>query len=89
MPNVVFLHPQILFNKLSKVISISFVAAVTYLEEMNVFVPRSNHLQLKAEGIFTCELLDCLTDGFSLDLTVDDFLKLMEDIIIIVSLSEK
>ena len=89
LPNLVFLHPQPLFNKLSEVISISFADAVTCLEEMNIVVPRNAHLQLKAEGIFTRELLDCLPDGFSLDFTADDFLKLMEDIFIIAPLPEK
>ena len=89
LPNVVFLHPQPLFNKLSEVISISFADAVTYLEQMNIVVPSNAHLQLKAEGIFTRELLDCFPDGFSLDFTADDFLKLMEDIFIIAPLPEK
>ena len=89
LPNVVFLHPQPLFNKLSEVISISFADAVTYLEEMNIVVPTNAHHQLKAEGIFTCELLDCLPDGFSLDFAADDFLKLMEDLFIIAPLPEK
>ena len=89
LPNVVFLHPQPLFNKLSEVISISFADAVTYLEEMNIVVPTNAHHQLKAEGIFTRELLDCLPDGFSLDFSADDFLKLMEDLFIIAPLPEK
>ena len=89
LPDVVFLHPQPLFNKLSEIISISFADAVTYLEEMNIVVPTNAHLQLKAEGIFTRELLNCLPDGFSPDFTADDFLKLMEDIFIIAPLPEK
>ena len=89
LPNVVFLHPQPLFNKLSEVISISFADAVTYLEEMNIVVPANAHLQLKAEGIFTRELLNCLPEGFSPDFTADDFLKLMEDILIVAPLPEK
>ena len=89
LPNVVFLHPQPLFNKLSEVISISFADAVTYLEKMNIVVPNNAHHQLKTEGIFTRELLDCLPDGFSLDFTADDFLKLMEYIFIIAPLPEK
>ena len=32
LPDVVFLHPQPLFNKLSEVVSISFADAVTQLE---------------------------------------------------------
>ena len=89
LPNVVFLHPQPLFNKLSEVISVSFADAGTYLEKMNIIVPRNAHLQLKSVGIFTRDLLDCFPDGFSLDFTADDFLKLMEDIFIVASLPEK
>ena len=86
---MVFLYPQPHFNKLSEVISISFADAVTYLEEMNIVVPRNAHLQIKTEGIFTRELLHCLPDGFSLDFMADDFLKLMEDIFIIAPLPER
>ena len=89
LPDVVFLHPQPLFNKLSEVISVSFADAVTHLEEMNIVVPANAHAQLKSEGIFTRELLDCLPDGFSLDFTADDFLKLLEYIFIIAPLPEK
>ena len=89
LPNVVFLHPQPLFNKLSEVVSISFADAVIQLEEMNIVLPINAHIQLKHEGIFTRELLDHLPDGFSPDFTADDFLKLMEDIFVIAPLPEK
>ena len=89
LPDVVFLHPQPLFNKLSEIISISFADAVTKLEEMNIILPAYTHVQLKTEGIFTRELLDCLPDGFSPDFTADHFLKLMEDIFVIAPLPEK
>ena len=89
LPNVVFLHPQPLFNKLSEVVSISFADAVIQLEEMNIVLPINAHIQLKYEGIFTRELLDHLPDGFSPDFTADDFLKLMEDIFVIAPLPEK
>ena len=89
LPDVVFLHPQPLFNKLSEIISISFADAVTQLEEMNIILPAHAHIQLKAEGVFTRDLLDCLPDGFSPDFTADDFLKLMEDIFVIAPLPEK
>ena len=89
LPDVVFLHPQPLFNKLSEIISISFADAVTQLEEMNIILPAHAHIQLKAEGVFTRDLLDCLPDGFSPDFTADDFLKLMKDIFVIAPLPEK
>ena len=89
LPDVVFLHPQPLFNKLSEIISISFTDAVTYLDELNVILSPNAHVQLKTEGIFTRVLLDSFPDRFSPDFTADDFLKLMEDIFIIASLPEK
>ena len=89
LPDVVFLHPQPLFNKLSEIIIISFTDATTYLDELNIVLPPKAHVQLKTEGIFTRDLLDRFPDGFSPDFTADDFLKLMEDIFVIASLPEK
>ena len=89
LPNVVFLHPQPLFNKLSELISISFSDAVDCLKEMNIVLPPNAHHQLKCEGTFMRELLDCLSDGFTPDFTADDFLKLMDDRFIIAPLPQK
>ena len=89
LPNVVFLHPQPLFNKLSELISISFADAVDCLKKMNIVLPANAHHQLKCEGTFKRELLDCLSDGFTPDFTADDFLKLMDDRFIIAPLPQK
>ena len=89
LPNVVFLNPQPLFNKLSELISISFADAVDCLKEMNIILPPNAHHQLKYEGTFMRELLDCLSDGFTQDFTADDFLKLMGDRFIIAPLPQK
>ena len=89
LPNIVFLHPQPLFNKLSELISISFADAVVCLKEMNIDLPSNAHHQLKCEGTFMRELLDCLSDGFTPDFTADDFLKLMDDRFIIAPLPQK
>ena len=89
LPDVVFLHPQPLFNKLSELISISFADAVAYLEEMNIILPSNAHNQLKCEGTFMRELLDCLSEGFTPDFTADDFLKLMDNRFIIAPLPQK
>ena len=90
LPDVVFLHPQPLFNKLSEIISISFTDATTYLDELNVVlrIPPNAHVQLKTEGVFTRDMLD-FPDGFSPDFTADHFLKLMDDIFIVAPLPEK
>ena len=89
LPNVVFLHPQPLFNKLSELISISFADAVAHLRKMNIVLPPNAHCQLKNEGTFKRELLDCIPDGFTSDFTADDFLLLMEDILVVARLSEE
>ena len=89
LPNVIFLHPQALFNKLSELISISLTDAVAYLEEMNIVIPPNAYNQLKYEGTFMRELLDWLSEGFTPDFTADDFLKLMDDRFIIAPLPQK
>ena len=89
LPNVVFLHPQPLFDKLSELISISFADAVDHLRKMNIILPADAHDQLKSEGTFTRDILDCLSEGFTAEFTADDFLRLMADIFIIAPLPEK
>ena len=90
LPNVVFLHPQPLFDKLSELISISFADAVDHLEEeCDIDLPPGAHKQLKNEGTFEKRLLEsCLSQGFSAEFSIDDFLKLMEDVFIIGSLPQ-
>ena len=82
--NVVFLHPQPLFDKLFELISISFADAVDYLEDKDIFLPPGAHTKLKTEGTFKRELLNSLSDGFSPLFTADDFLNLMEHVFILV-----
>ena len=89
LPNVVFLHPQPLFNKLSELISISFADTVAHLKKMNIILPPDTHHQRKSEGTFKRELLDCIPDGFTSDFTADDFLLLMEDILVVAHLPKK
>ena len=90
LPNVVFLHPQPLFDKLSELISISFADAVDHLEDNGINIPSGAHKQLKTEGIFQGELLtSVLSQGFSPEFSPDDFLKLMEDVFIIAALPEE
>ena len=56
---------------------------------MNIVLPANAHHQLKCEGTFMRELLDRLSDGFTPDITADDFLKLMDDRFIIAPLPQK
>ena len=89
LPNVVFLHPQPLFNILSDLISISFADVFNHLEENDIFIDFKQHKLLKTEGIFEERLLTKqLSKGFSKIFTANDFLKLMGHLHIIATLPE-
>ena len=89
LPNVVFLHPQPLFNILSDLISISFANVFNRLEEINIYIDFKQHKLLKTEGIFEERLLTKhLSKGFSEIFTANDFLKLMGYLHIIAALPE-
>ena len=88
LPNVAFLHPQPLFNKLSVLISISFANAVDFLEEEGIPIH-----SYSAHGTFKEDLLTSpnshLSQGFYPEFTPQDFLKLMTSLFIMASLPEK
>ena len=56
LPNVVFINPQPLFNKLSKLISISFADGVDSLNQ-SISITLGTHEKLKKKGIFSLDLL--------------------------------
>ena len=73
LPKVVFLDPQVLFDMLSQLIAVSYGG-----DRYDVATVKN----LKDKGIFNRELLDIINlqeDGFS----SDDFLKLMQSLLII------
>ena len=90
LPNVVFLHPQPIFDKLSDLISISFADAVNHLDDQGICIPPGAYEELKNKGTFTQDLLTSpnshLSQGFSSDFSADDFLKLMSNLHILASL---
>ena len=93
LPNVVFLHPQPIFERLSDLISISFVDAVNHLEEKCIYLHKPNaHNELKLQGTFEENLLALpnshLSKGFSSDFSVKNFLNLMTSLFIFASLPE-
>ena len=90
LPNVVFLNPKPLLDKLSLLISISFADAVDQLKTtLDIQVYRSTHEKLKTQGIFSQDLLtESLLQGFSEDFSPKMFLDLMEYLFILSPLSE-
>ena len=90
LPNVVFLNPKPLLDKLSLLISISFADAVDHLKRtLSIRVHRSTHEKLKTQGIFSQDLLtESLSQGFSEDFSPKMFLDLMEYLFILSSLPQ-
>ena len=89
LSDVVFLHPQLLFNKLSDLISIFFADTINHLK-CNIRIPPKDYNELKDEGSFNIKLLSShLRDGFSSDFSEHDFVKLMTGLFIMGSLPEK
>ena len=90
LPNVVFLNPKPLLDKLSLLISISFADAVDHLKRtLGIDVHRSTHEKLKTQGIFSRNLLtETLPQGFSKEFSADDFLNLLKYLFILSPLSQ-
>ena len=92
LPNVVFLHPQPLFNKLSDLISISFDDTMKHLGD-DVSLTTDTDEELKDGGTFKEDLLTSptshLSQGFYPEFTPQHFLKLMTSLFIIASLPER
>ena len=89
LPNVVFLHPQPLFEALSNLISISFADTAN---SVGTSLLPGAHIELKELGTFNEDLLKSPIDlwkVFSSKFTQQDFLKLMTSLFIMASLPEK
>ena len=90
LPDVVFLHPQPLFTKLSELLSISFDNAVDYLKEKDIDLSPGYQEELKNKGTFEKELLtSTLNYGFSSIFKAEDFLILMTKLFILAYLPEQ
>ena len=85
LPNIVFVEPQSLFDKLSQLISISFAEGFDCLRKIpNVSLSLDDYKALKTKGIFSRNLFSkSLSQGFSKEFSADDFLKLMENLFIL------
>ena len=82
LPNIVFLSPNRLFKKLTE------LASVTLTVEDSTFPHRISD-PLRQQGIFTRAIFDLFPKGFKADIfTVDDFLKLMEHLLVICRLPD-
>ena len=82
LPNIVFLSPNRLFKKLTE------LASVTLTVEDSTFPHRISD-PLRQQGIFTRAIFDLFPKGFKADVfTIDDFLKLMEHLLVICRLPD-
>ena len=78
LPNVVFINPQPLFDRLSKLMAISFGS-----DKHSAAIV----LDLKKKGVFKRNLLDSMEFDKQM-FTADDFVKLMKELLIITELPE-
>ena len=82
LPDIVFLSPNRLFKKLTE------LASVTLTVEDSTFPHRISD-PLRQQGIFTRAIFDLFPKGFKADVfTIDDFLKLMEHLLVICRLPD-
>ena len=82
LPDIVFLSPNRLFKKLTE------LASVTLRVEDSTF-PLGISDPLQQHGIFTRAIFDLFPEGFKADVfTIDDFLKLMEHLLVICRLPD-
>lgn len=91
LPDVVFLHPKPLLDKLSELICISFPKAISILQEKTGnCIPAGAHVNMKTKGIFKRNLLTSfLTEGFKDYFTADHFITLMQSLFVIAPLPGK
>ena len=95
LPDVVFLHPQPLFDILSDLISISFPETIDRFKVHGIkgnctIIKPSAYRELKNEGCFTRDILSSsLFNRFSHDFTADNFLHLMTSLLIMVYLPKE
>ena len=82
LPDIVFLSPNQLFKKLTE------LASVTLRVENSTFPHRISD-PLRQQGIFTRAIFDLFPEGFKAGVfTIDDFLKLMEHLLVICRLPD-
>lgn len=89
LPDIVFTHPQPLYDKLSELICFSFSDLSGSLPFFSLGLPPGAHSNLKNKGIFTKDLLRYVSSEFTETFTAEDFLKIMEHLLIIAKLPNK
>ena len=84
LENVVFIHPQILFDKLSQIIAIASGSLSPPTLTMRT------HTNLKQKAILQSALFEIISDSFEDGVfTAEDFLKLMTHLLVIAKLNDK
>ena len=83
--DVIFLDPQPLFDKLSKLIAVSFAEGANYYEALEIDIGNTAHDDMKNKGMFENQLLEDLglqKMGFD----YKKFMKLLESLQVIIQL---
>ena len=89
LPNVVFLHPLPLLEKLSELIAVSIPEAVDFLaKEFGIYIPYEDHELMKKYGVFKDHLLtEHLSEDFDKEnFTAEKYLELLKHLKIVAPL---
>ena len=83
LPNIVFTHPEPLLNKVSKLISLSFLTTLGDLPTLHMYLLPNAFDKFKKEGLFTDDLVKMLLDEQTEIFSPHDFIKLLKYLLII------
>ena len=83
LPNIVFTHPEPLLNKVSKLISLSFLTTLGDLPTLHMCLLPNAFDKFKKEGLFTDDLVKSLLDEQTEIFSPHNFINLLKYLLII------
>ena len=89
LPNIVFTHPEPLLNKVSKLISLSFLTTLADLPNLHMSLLPNAFDKFKNEGLFTDELVKKVLDEQTEIFSPHDFINLLKYLLVIAEIPPK
>ena len=87
LPQIVFLHPQYLYDKITQLVLASFPNSQEYFENKGIKLRLDAYAEYQGKGIFSLELLHSICEPFdNEDFTAIEFLQLLQSLAIIVEI---
>ena len=93
LPKTIFIHAQSILDKVSAILLLTYLGPSRIFDKIKRGLPRSSCDDLKKNGLFNKDLIDCLHTllefgwelkvDFTASFTVEDFLNLLEHLLVI------